>query len=250
MEFQNKTVIITGGASGMGALAGECFAKEGANVVLCDINDVALAEKCEKINALGIGRAVFSVCDVRNYEQITKAKDMAIELFGSIDVLINFAGGQECRMLNCDADFPNMPLEVFDWGIDVNLKGPYYFAHAVIKQMMKQRSGVIINIGSIAGIEGGDRAMAYSMAKSGLMYGLTRSLAMFGAPHGIRCVCVSPGPVLTRASMAGMKTPAGRASEPQEIVDVVMFMASDKASSITGSNHMVDLGRSAWTRDN
>ena len=240
--FENKTVIITGGASGMGLLSGQCFAKEGANVLLVDINEKALEQRCGEIRENG-GKCSFAVADVRGYKQVCAAKDKAIEEFGSIDILLNCAGGFECRMLNHYEDFADMPIEVYDWGLDVNLKGPFYFAHAVMKQMVKQKSGVIINIGSVTGEEGSGMGMAYSTAKSGIMYGLTRSLAIYGASHNIRAVCVTPGPVLTRPGMADMHTLLGRAADPQEVVNVIMFLASDKASFITGSNHVVDGGR-------
>jgi len=247
MEFQNKTVMITGGASGIGLLCGQCFAKEGANVVLIDINEETLKEKCLEINENG-GKAIYSVTDVRVYQQVTAAKDKAIAEFGNIDILISCAGGYECRILNRYEDFADMPIEVYDWGLDVNLKGPFYFAHAVMKQMVKQHSGVIINLGSVTGEEGSDMGMAYSTAKSGIMHGLTKSLAIYGAKHNIRAVCVTPGPVLTRPGMADMKTLIGRAANPQEIVDFIMYLASDKAAFITGTNHIIDGGRLAMPR--
>lgn len=242
MDFLRKTVIITGGASGMGFLCGKCFAAQGANIVLADINEQALREKSREISESG-GKVICTVTDVRDYKQVCAAKDAAIAAFGSIDILINCAGGSEPRMLNTYMDFADMPIEVYDWGIDVNLKGPFYFAHAVMKQMVKQHSGVIINIGSVTGEEGDGMGMAYPTAKSGIMYGLTRSLAIYGAPHNIRAVCVTPGPVLTREAMANMTTVMGRAAEPQEIVNMILFLASDKASFVTGSNHVVDGGR-------
>lgn len=250
MEFQNKTAIITGGASGMGYLTGECLAKEGANVLLVDVNAEALAEKCRQINAFGVGKAIWMVCDVRDYAQICQARDLAIAEFGSIDILINCAGGYEPRMCNVapGTDFTDIPIEVFDWGIDVNLKGPFYFSHAVMKQMVKQHSGVIINLGSVTGEEGSGQGMAYPTSKAGLMHGLTKSLAIYGGKHNIRAVCVSPGPVLTRPGMAAMKTLLGRAAETQEIVDFILYLASDKAAFITGSNHFIDGGRIAMPR--
>ena len=102
MSFQNKTVIITGGASGMGRRSAECYTAEGANVVLADINEPALIELCAEINAKGKGKAIYSVCDVRVYDQVQKTADLAVEAFGSIDILLNFAGGFELRMCNCD----------------------------------------------------------------------------------------------------------------------------------------------------
>jgi NAD(P)-dependent dehydrogenase (short-subunit alcohol dehydrogenase family) len=245
MSFQNKTVIITGGASGMGKLSAECFAAEGANVVLADINEAALIEVCGAINEKGRGKAIYSVCDVRKYPEVKATADLAVEAFGSIDILLNFAGGFELRMCNCDKPFPETPIEVFDWGIDVNLKGPFYFAHAVCPQMVKQHSGVIINLGSVTGEDGSGSGMAYPTAKAGIMTGLTKSLAQFGFAHNIRAVCVSPGPVLTRPSMANMKTGQGRAAEVQEVVDFIMYLCSDKARAITGSNHFIDCGRCA-----
>ena len=248
MSFENKTAVITGGASGIGLLSGQRFADKGANVLLVDINEEALKEKCSEINALGKGRAAYSVTDVRNYEQVCAARDKAISEFGSIDIMLSCAGGYEPRMCNCYRDFTDIPIEVFDWGIDVNLKGPFYFAHAVMKQMVKQKSGVIINLGSVTGEEGNGQGMAYPTAKAGIMHGLTKSLAIYGAPHNIRAVCVTPGPVLTRPDMANMKTLLGRAAEVREIVDFIMYLASDKAAFITGTNHIIDGGRLAMRR--
>ena len=157
-----------------------------------------------------------------------------------------------CEPLKVDKkeypEFPDVPIDVFDWGIDVNLKGPFYFAHAVLKQMRQQNSGLILNIGSITGAEGSKRGMDYAVSKAGLMYGLTKSIAQYGAEYGIRCVCVSPGPVLTRAAMAKMQTLMGRAAEPQEIIDLCLFLASEKGQFINGENIMIDGGRNAMTR--
>lgn len=247
MQFKGKTAISTGAASGMGLLFAQCFAAEGGNVVMCDVNKAVLNEKVAEINAKDGGRAVGVLCDVRDYAQVCAARDRAVVEFSGIDVMCNFAGGYARRMLNVpgELDFTEVPIDVFDWGLDVNLKGPFYFTHAVLKQMREQKSGLIINIGSICGEEGDPYGMEYPVAKSGLMYGLTKSVAQYGAPHNIRCVCVSPGPVLTRASMARMKTLLGRAAEPQEIIDMVLFIASDKGQFINGANIMIDGGRSA-----
>jgi NAD(P)-dependent dehydrogenase (short-subunit alcohol dehydrogenase family) len=114
--------------------------------------------------------------------------------------------------------------------------------------MRRTGGGLIVNIGSITGAEGSAYGMDYPTAKAGLMYGLTKSVAQYGAKYGIRCVCVSPGPVLTRAEMANMKTPLGRAAEPQEIIDLILFIASDKGQFINGENIMIDGGRNAMQR--
>ena len=135
-----------------------------------------------------------------------------------------------------------MPVEVIDWGLDVNLKGAVYFCHAVLGQMIKQKSGVFINLGSVEGVTGSD-CLDYGAAKSA-MIGLTKSLTLVGSPHGIRSCCVSPGPVLTRPEMAKMKTRLGRAAETQEIVDLILYLSSDEAAFITGANYVIDGGRS------
>lgn len=252
MNFKGKVAISTGAASGMGLLFAENFAALGGDVLLCDVNLPVLQEKVEAINAKGCGRAIGVPCDVRDYAQVVAARDAAVAAFGRIDVMANFAGGTAVRMRGIHhadyPEFPDVPIEVYDWGIDVNLKGPFYFAHAVLKQMREQQSGLIVNIGSITGAEGDGYGMDYPTSKAGLMYGLTKSIAQFGAKHGIRCVCISPGPVLTRAAMANMKTMLGRAAEPQEIIDLVLFVASEKGQFINGENIMIDGGRNAMGR--
>lgn len=249
MNFKGQAAIVSGAASGMGLLFAQNFAALGGNVVLCDINEAVLDEKVSQINSEGNGKAIGVLCDVRDYDAICAARDKALEVFGKIDVVANFAGGTATRMKKVDKtqypEFPDVPIDVYDWGIDVNLKGPFYFAHAVLKQMREQKNGLILNIGSITGAEGSAYGMDYSTSKAGLMYGLTKSITQFGAKYGIRCVCVSPGPVLTRASMAKMQTPLGRAAEPQEIVDLCLFIASDKGQFINGENIMIDGGRNA-----
>lgn len=252
MDFTGKVAISTGAASGMGLLFAQNFADLGGNVALCDVNEEALNKCIEEINAKGKGKAIGIICDVRDYNQVCAARDKTVEAFGRIDVMANFAGGTAVRMCKVDSEkypeFPDVPIDVYDWGIDVNLKGPFYFAHAVLKQMREQKSGLIINIGSISGAEGDGYGVEYPTSKAGLMYGLTKSLAQYGAKYGVRCVCVSPGPVLTRAAMANMHTLLGRAAEPQEIIDLILFIASDKGQFINGENILIDGGRNAAGR--
>lgn len=252
MDFKCKTAIASGAASGMGLLFSQNFAALGGNVVMCDVNEEVLNDKVNEINRESRGKAIGVICDVRDYKQVCAARDKAVETFGSIDILTNFAGGTAVRMLNVDGglEFPDIPIDVYDWGIDVNLKGQLYFAHACMKQMRAQKSGLIVNIGSITGKEGDGRGMDYPTAKSGVMYGLTKSLAQYGSNYNVRCVCVSPGPVLTRPGMAFMKTLLGRAAEPQEIIDLILFIASEKGQFINGENIMIDGGRNAMGRWN
>ncbi|MBE6713321.1 MAG: SDR family oxidoreductase [Ruminococcaceae bacterium] len=252
MNFKNKCALITGAASGMGLLFAQNFSALGGNVVMCDVNEEALFDAAKKINEKNQGKAEPVLCDVRSYESVVSATEHTVRIFGRIDVLVNFAGGTATRVCKVDREkypeFPDVPIEVYDWGIDVNLKGPFYFAHAVLKVMREQQEGLIVNIGSITGAEGSAYGMDYSTSKAGLMYGLTKSVAQFGAKYGIRCVCVSPGPVLTRAAMAKMKTLLDRAAEPQEIIDLILFLASEKGQFINGENIMIDGGRNAMTR--
>jgi len=245
MQFQGKAAISTGAASGMGLLFAQCFAAEGGNVLMCDVNEEALNLCVDEINAKGAGRAVACLCDVRDYAQICNACSLCVAEFGSIDMVCNFAGGTATRIwkVPSNVEFPDVPIEVYDWGLDVNLRAQLYLAHAAMKQMRVQKSGLIVNIGSISGMEGDKKGVEYCTAKSGAMFGLTKSLAQYGADYGIRCVCVSPGPVLTRAAMANMKTMLGRAAEPQEIIDLILFIASEKGQFINGENIMIDGGR-------
>ena len=250
MEFKGSCALITGAASGMGYLFCENWVALGGNVVMCDVNESALTEAANNLNTLNGGKAIPMVCDVRDYEAVCTARDRAVSAFGKIDVLVNFAGGTAVRMLKVpkELEFPDIPISVYDWGIDVNLKGPFYMAHAVMSQMRKQESGLIVNIGSITGAEGSGKGMDYAASKAALMYGLTKSLAQYGSKYGVRCVCVSPGPVLTRAAMSKMKTLLNRAADPQEIVDLVLFLASPKGQFINGENIMIDGGRNAMGR--
>ena len=240
--MSTKTVLITGGASGMGLLLGQCYAKEGANVVLADVNRDALNSCVDEIrtyhkNVIGVQ------VDVRDYAQVCNARDEAVEQFGSIDILINCAGGAETRICNAQGEFHETPIEVYDFGLDVNLKGAFYFDHAVMAQMVKQNSGVIIVMGSVTGREGSASNIAYSASKSALMNGVVKSLALAGSKFGVRACCVAPGPVLTRPGMANMKTLCGRAAETQEVVDLIMYLVSDKAAFINGSTIHIDGGR-------
>ena len=242
-----KTVLITGGASGMGLLLGQSYAKEGANVALVAINQAALDEKVAEINGADGGRTIGIAIDIRDYEKVCEARDKTVEAFGSIDILINCAGGAETRICNAHGRFHENPIEVYDRGLDVILKGAIYFDHAVMAQMAKQMSGVIVHLGSITGAEGSGSAVAYAASKSALMHGVTKSMALAGAPYNVRSFCVTPGPVLTRPGMASMKTLAGRAAEPHEITDLIMYLASEKGAFVNGTCHLIDGGRFVMT---
>ena len=241
MRFENRTAIITGAASGMGLCASQEMAKEGAIVYMVDVNEARVTELAQEIVSAG-GHAVPCPCDVRDFDQIQAVVNKCLTDEGHVDIVINFAGGFPARMCGCkDGAFIHTPLDVLDWGIAVNFRAPMLFARAVMEPMMNQKKGLIINIGSVDGETGG--AVDYAAEKSGLTYGLTKALARIGAPYGVRCCAVSPGPVLTRAAMSGMKTALGRAAEPIEIVKLVMYLCSDDAAFITGTNYNIEGGR-------
>ena len=239
--FKSRTAVVTGAGSGMGLLASQELAKAGANVVMCDINAEAVEGCAKEIRASG-GEATAVVTDVRKFDDAARAAETAVSTYGAIDLLLCLAGGNEARCCNSPKPFYEQPLEVIDWGLDVNLKGPVYFARACMPQMVKQGRGVILLTGSVTGVQGDGNGSMYGTAKSGL-FNFVKGLAKAGAPHGVRAVCVSPGPVLTRPGMAAMKTLLGRAAEPIEIVDFMLYLCSDKAAFITGTNHVIDGGR-------
>lgn len=240
MNFTGKTVVITGASSGMGALSCRRFAEAGANVVMLDINEEALRSMEAELAPYG---AIGLLCDVRKYSDIENAVNTAKERFGSVDITISYAGGYPARMLGDKGRrFNKIAIETLDWGVEVNFRAPMYMVRAVYDMMEAQGGGVIINIGSIDGVTGSYLGADYSAEKAGLE-GLTKSIASMGAEHGVRCCMVSPGPVLTRASMANMATPMGRAAEPIEIVNLVMYLASDKAAFISGQNYVIDGAR-------
>jgi 3-oxoacyl-[acyl-carrier protein] reductase len=247
MRFEDKVAIVSGAASGMGLLAARELAREGAKAILADVDAEAVERAAASIREEG-GEALGVQVDVRKYEQVKKAAETALEKFGKIDILLNFAGGAETRVCDCHKAFHELPVEVIDWGLDVNLKGAVYFCHAAMGAMIDRKSGVIVNLGSVTGVEGSAGAVNYSAAKSGII-GLTKALALSGAPYGVRACCVSPGPVLTRPGMANMKTRLGRAAEPIEVVDLILYLCSDKAAFITGSNYMIDGGRTCGGMD-
>ena len=240
-EYRGRTAVITGAASGMGLCASKELCAAGANVVVCDVNAAALEACVAEINAAGKGRAIACPGDVRKFADAEKAAAKAAKL-GGCDVLVTFAGGNEARCCNSRVPFYEQPVEVLDWGIDVNLKGPIYFARALMPQMVAKKKGVICCIGSVTGIEGDGVGTMYGTAKSGL-FNFVKGLAIAGGPHGVRALCVTPGPILSRAAMSGMPTVLGRAGEMKELVDVILFLCSDDASFVTGTNHIVDGGR-------
>lgn len=240
--YKDKTAVITGAASGMGLCTSKTLAAAGATVFMCDINAEGVKKAADEINALGQGKVYAVVADVRKFEDAERSAALAMEKTGRIDLLVNYAGGNEARCCKSFKPFYEQPIEVIDWGLDVNLRGAVYFSRACMPYMVKAKRGVIVCIGSVTGFEGDGNGAMYGTSKSGL-FNFVVGLAKAGAPHGVRAFCVSPGPVLTRPAMAKMQTALGFASQPQEIVNYVLFNASECCPSVTGSNLLIDAGR-------
>lgn len=245
IEFKGRVAVVTGAASGMGLLTSQELARLGAKVVMCDLDEARLRQEVERLGSFAVeggGEVVACVADVRKFADAEKAAALALERFGAIDILIPFAGGNEARICGTRGiPFYEQPVETIDWGIDVNLKGPVYFARACMPAMVKAKKGVICLIGSVMGIEADRIGAMYGAAKSGL-FNFVKSLALAGGPHGVRAVCVSPGPVLTRPGMSTMATVRGTAAQPDELVNVILYLCSDAASFVTGTNILVDGG--------
>ena len=245
-EFDKKVAVITGAASGMGLLTSQELVKRGASVVMVDICKEALDKTATEIDPSG-EHVLPIVCDVRRYEEVEGVAKAALDAFGRIDILVTFAGGAEARCCNSHHPFYEQPIEVIDWAIDVNLKGAVYFSRACMPTMIKQNSGVIITLGSVTGIEGCASSTCYGASKSGL-FGFTKGLARAGGPHNVRACCVSPGPVLTRPGMAAMPTILGRAAQPIEIVNLILFLCSEKGAFVTGTNYIIDGGHTVYNQ--
>lgn len=244
--FAGKVAVLTGAASGMGLRTAERLAAAGAKVVMCDLDEAKLRQEVERLGRGEVekcgGEVVACPCDVRKFADAERAAQLAIGRFGAIDLLIPFAGGNEARICGTKGiPFYEQPVETIDWGIDVNLRGPVYFARACLPHMVTAKKGVICLIGSVMGVEADAIGAMYGAAKSGL-FNFVKSLALVGGPHGVRAVCVSPGPVLTRPGMATMATVRGAAAEPDELVNVILYLCSDAASFVTGTNVLVDGG--------
>ena len=240
IDFTGKVAVVTGAASGMGLMAAQEFARLGAKVVMCDLDETRLSQESELLKSGGV-EALACAGDVRKFAHAEEAAKIAASL-GGCDILVTCAGGNEARCRKSNVPFYEQPVDVIDWGIDVNLKGAVYFARAMMPQMVAKKSGVVCCIGSVTGFEGDGVGTMYGTAKSGL-FNFVKGLAIAGGLHNVRALCVTPGPVLTRAAMSGMPTALGRAAETHELVDVILFMCSDNASFVTGTNHVIDGGR-------
>lgn len=239
--FEGRTALVTGAGKNIGKEIALGFAKNGANVIVCDYNKENAIETVNEIRALGVD-AMEMVCDVRDRETIFEIVKKAIARFGKIDYLVNNAGGS-AGLLNKLTRFVDAEASTLDFVIDTNLKGSMYCTQAVLPSMIEQKYGKIINISSIAAICGLYNRVDYAAAKAG-MIGMTKALAMEVGEFNICVNCVSPGAINRGDKRQEHMTylgENGRAGMPRDIADTVLFLAYQ--DYITGENIIVDGGR-------
>ncbi len=242
--MKGKTVIITGGARGIGKAAALKLGSLGANLVINYLgNDKAASETEEACKQLG-AEILLIKGDVASAEQCEKIAAAALERFGRIDVLINNAG------ITRDGLLMRMEEKDFDSVINTNLKGTFLMTKAVSRQMLKQRYGRIINMASVVGITGNQGQANYSASKAGVI-GLTKSFALEVAAKGITVNAVAPGFIetdmtdaMTDAAIEAAKAliPAKRMGSPEDVAEVIAFLASEQSGYITGQTVCVDGG--------
>jgi 3-oxoacyl-[acyl-carrier protein] reductase len=235
MRLRNKVALITGGSGGIGGTTAVRFAQEGAKIVLQYYKNIANAERVvNNVKEIG-GEAISYMADVRNREDVKRMCEKGVDRFGTIDILVNYAGVAR------DALLYKMTEEQWDEVIDVNLKGSFNCAQFASIPMVKQKYGRIINIASGA-IKGQPGQSNYSAAKSGLM-GLTRTLAFELGRFDIVVNCIALPVVETEMSKnieSAMKqeminrTALKRIAKPMEVANIVLFFASDECTFITG----------------
>lgn len=242
--LENKVAVITGASRGIGRAIAELLAHQGADVVCGDRLQEQAEETAANIAKATGRRTSGCLVDVANHESAKGFIDCALENFGKIDILINNAGITRDNLL--------MRISEEDWDsvLDVNLKGAYNCCKAVLRPMMKQRYGRIVNITSVVGLSGNAGQTNYSASKAGLI-GFTKSLAKEVGSRNITVNAVAPGYITTALTdvlsdeykQAAIKaTPMGRLGTPEDIAHAVAFLVSDQASFITGQVLSVDGG--------
>jgi NAD(P)-dependent dehydrogenase (short-subunit alcohol dehydrogenase family) len=248
MQLQNRIALVTGAASGLGLATATAFAREGATVV---INDLRL--EAAEAAALALGERHFAVGgDVSSEEAVKAMVETVLSRFGRIDILVNNAGMP-------DNFTPTVDQTLSHWQrlIDVHLTGTYLVSKTVAPSMIAQRSGVILNLNSIAGLMGLPVRTAYSAAKAGIGM-LTQVLGCEWGPYNIRVNAVAPGYMMTPLTekliaegkidekRIRRRTPMGKMGTAEDIAEAMVFLASDKAKFITAITLPVDGGYCSW----
>lgn len=247
MEFQDKTVVVTGSTQGIGREIAMKFAAEGANLIVNGINvpeqEELAKSACAEIEKLG-GHGAYILGDVSKPEDTDALIKFAMETFGKIDVIVNNAG------ITRDNLIMRMSEAEWDSVLSVNLKGAFNVIKSASRTLMKQRSGVIVNMASVSGVMGNAGQANYSASKAGLI-GLTKTVAKEFASRGIRCNAIAPGFIQTAMTdklkdeikESYMKSiPLGKFGQVEDIANLVVFLSGDKAKYITGQVINVDGG--------
>lgn len=246
-KFEGKTVLVTGAGRGLGCTLAEEFAKEGANLVLVDVNEQGLRDIKGVVIELG-SSAITIHADVTSRSEVEKMVAQAVETFGQLDVAVNNAAVDQVP-----EPFVDSADEMFNKVMDVNLRGVWLCMQAQIKAMLPRKSGSIVNITAVSGHVGAPQFAMYAASKHAVV-GLTSCAALEYASQGIRINSVSPGGINTPMHIEVAKKhpefveqgnamhPIGRIAEPLEIARAVLFMASDDASFVVGHALMADGG--------
>lgn len=251
MDFSGKTVIVTGGASGIGEAISKTFAANDASVHILELNTEKSKSTVTMIRENG-GTAEFHLCDVSKQAEVNKVINAIIASMEKIDILINNAGIAHIGTAEStsEADMDRL--------YEVNIKGVYNCLHAVIPYMKAQGGGVILNMASIASCVAVADRFAYSMTK-GAVLTMTYSVAKDFVNDNIRCNCISPARIHTpfvdgflsqnypgkeeeMFERLSKTQPIGRMGKPEEVADLALFLCSEKASFITGTNYPIDGG--------
>ena len=244
--LENKIALVTGAARGIGQAIALQLAADGADLALCDVKAEWLEDTAAKVKALG-RRAETYAMDVANGAAVGEAVAKVLADFGRIDVLVNNAG------ITRDTLLMRMSEEDWDAVLDINLKGAFLVTKAVVKPMMKQRSGAIVNIASVVGIMGNPGQANYTASKAGLI-ALTKTTAKELGSRNVRVNAVAPGFIRTamtdklaepvKDAMLKM-VPLGRLGEPEDVAKAVAFLASDAAAYVNGQTLAV-CGGMVW----
>jgi NAD(P)-dependent dehydrogenase (short-subunit alcohol dehydrogenase family) len=248
MRLNNKIAIITGAASGIGKATATLFAKEGAGIVIADWNDHSGEETTGLIQEQG-GEAIFVHTDVSKTADIQKMVQTAIRNFGRLDILVNNAA-----YVGVSPKLVDLQEEMWDMIVDITLKGTFLGCKYAIPEMIKAGGGAIVNISSVGGVVGFESAPAYCAAK-GAVIQLTKAIAIDYAAQGIRANSMCPGTIDTEGTRWAHEFPdvmqrvetrtlLKRQGTSLEMAYVILFLASDDASYITGANFIADGG---WT---
>jgi 3-oxoacyl-[acyl-carrier protein] reductase len=236
MKLKNKVAVITGAGQGIGAATALRFAREGAVVAVCDMNKEAVSRVVAACREEGFEAVGFSL-NVSNRTSVEEMVATVKDKYGKIDVLVNNAG------ITRDARLQKMTLEQFDQVIDVNLRGVFHCAQAVVNTMIDQAGGVILNASSVVGLYGNYGQTNYAAAKFGVI-GFTKTWSRELGPKGVRVNAVAPGfidtPILSTVpdevlTKMQEQVPLRRLGRPEEVASVYAFLASDDASYINGA---------------